>query len=67
MESATSARHSGRVLASARLASSFAALALSAPALTVKNGLVSSFSAVSPNTSPSSATSPSSSSADTAS
>ena len=67
MDSATRIRHSGLVRTSARLASSRVALALSVPCLTMKNGQVSSRSAVSANTSPSSATSPQSSSAATAS
>ena len=67
MDSATRIRHSGLVRASARLASSRVALALSVPCLTTKNGQVSSRSAVSANTSPSSATRPQSSSAPTAS
>ena len=41
MDSATRIRHSGRVRASARLASSRVALALSVPCLTTKNGQVS--------------------------
>ncbi len=67
MDSATRTRHSGRVRTSSRLASSRFALALSVPCLTMKNGLVSSLSAVKSKTSPSSATSLPSSSAATAS
>ena len=67
MDSATSTRHSGLVLASARFASSNCALILRPPALFTKNGQVASSSLVSANTSPSSATSPQSSSATTAS
>ena len=67
MDSATKIRHSGLVRACSRLTSSRVALALSVPCLTMKNGQVSSRSAVSANRSPSSVTRPQSSSALTAS
>ncbi len=67
MDSATRIRHSGRVRACSRLASSRVALALSVPCLTTKNGQVASCSSVRVNRSPSSATRPQSSSALTAS
>ncbi len=63
IDSATRMRHSGRCRASSRLCSSLTAFTVSVPCLLTKNGLVASVSAVSANTSPSSATSPLSSSA----
>ena len=67
IDSATITRHSGRDLAASSSTSSFSALAVStrSPSVParVKNRLARSWSAVRPNTSPSSATTPSSSSA----
>ena len=54
IDSATSTRHSGRVLASARLSSSFAALLPRLPSLLTKNGDSRSSSASRSNSSPSS-------------
>jgi hypothetical protein len=67
IDSATRIRHSGRVFASSRLASSACALTLRPPALFTKNGLVARASPVSPNRSPSFPTRPPSSRATTAS
>ena len=67
MDSATRMRHSGRVLASSRFASSACATSLRPPALFTKNGLVASFSSVRSKRSPSLVTRPSVSSATTAS